>query len=1183
MGSACNSTTSLSDDEVGVIPRATEHVFALISQKRALNPNTEFYLRVQFLELYGETLRDLLDPVGTAHGKAVTIRDGPNDTLQIVGATEETVKSPSDMLALLERGSLCRTTGSTDMNAHSSRSHAIFTVVLEQHLKPDAESADGDETEYRMAKFHFVDLAGSERAKRTGATGQRMKEGININMGLLALGNVISALGAEENTGGATKFVPYRDSKLTRMLQDSLGGNSRTLMIACVSPADINFEESLNALRYANRARNIKNRAVINRDPATSQIAALKAQVSELKRQLALGDASGCGSDIVPVSTGYANETYADYEKRCKTAEAEVSRLAEQLERERRTRSDLQDKFLLLEAEREAMLGSGGEEPSDLEDVEDEELQAGGDEDDADVEETPEAATESAPAKLSSDDAEENDESTDLLKRRFKKNQRVLRQLAASYDVTLKSKEDAMKQITEEKLKFEALKTHYESKMAEMNEEVRETQVQRDNLEAKLKELESEHSQTDASKQEAARLRNLVAEKDRRLKELSELTKQLNDAKKSALEWQKKESTVRAEIEHVKKEKVDLNRKMSESQKRFMEELKDRKLEIAGLQREKARLAADASQMTARTERDGRLLQLKSEQVVAMQRKLREAQRLTSHSKSLTEREKKQRVELERLAALQVKREEELMDLRRALAKKEEAIARRNLLLEEMDRLKRTRGDGVVVAAVGVTLRDLVPEDAAEEDLIELEQRLEGVDSEISFRDRQCREVLQDESKGDVTGEDLDLHLSSLEQATEVCRILMRMFVESKKQLRERRVETERLRDQVVQKNQVVQMERRRTETLLSNVVSPSKLQHGSGSSSPRSPPPPPLNPPPPSIRPSPMLCTPDRGFLRSPTSHLSNNTIMSVVRIHDLEAQLKSMQVGDNHDDDADHTVEDFVRLTNKDASSMVTSKATTAKRKNDQHVPVWDRLTSPSSFTGIHKHRVANLRRNTTGGSINAAAPPPPPPPPPPPSSAIGQVSFAHLANQHEEEECVDELVVLPPLSTSTDTERRLAMDDDDTVELNASVQSVDAIEAIFAEAATRGESPEKNKQTNVGWERVAAQTTESYNNKRAMDAEARQRGPSSTTHWTSNRRSSPPTTRAKASQQSGKENFSRLSSVHERLNDPRFFTGTQKHRLAIERARRKQGPGIADTVTVTGAAAAAAAAAHDSEHVE
>ena len=182
------------------------------------------------------------------------------------------------------------------MNTHSSRSHAIFSVTLEQHsviggevgeggASDEVATGGGGDVEYITSKFHFVDLAGSERIKKTKAEGDRLREGISINGGLLALGNVISALGDEEKLKGGRvpAHVPYRDSKLTRMLQDSLGGNSRTLMIACISPADSNFEESLSTLKYANRARNIKNTPVINRDPNSHLIAQLRKEVGWLR------------------------------------------------------------------------------------------------------------------------------------------------------------------------------------------------------------------------------------------------------------------------------------------------------------------------------------------------------------------------------------------------------------------------------------------------------------------------------------------------------------------------------------------------------------------------------------------------------------------------------------------------------------------------------------------------------------------------------------------------------------------------------------------------------------------------------------------------------------------------------------------------------------------------------------
>merc|ERR1712098_162251 len=165
-------------------------------------------------------------------------------------------------------------------NARSSRSHAIFTLCIEAKPKSDPKAVT-------VSKFHLVDLAGSERQKKTKAKGERLKEGININMGLLSLGNVISALG-EENRGANT-HIPYRDSKLTRLLQDSLGGNSHTLMIACVSPADSNLEETISPLRYADRARKIKNKPIVNKDPRAAELGRLRSQVQQLQMQVLAG------------------------------------------------------------------------------------------------------------------------------------------------------------------------------------------------------------------------------------------------------------------------------------------------------------------------------------------------------------------------------------------------------------------------------------------------------------------------------------------------------------------------------------------------------------------------------------------------------------------------------------------------------------------------------------------------------------------------------------------------------------------------------------------------------------------------------------------------------------------------------------------------------------------------------
>eukprot|EP00742_Colponemidia_sp_Colp-10_P010914 GILJ01012048.1.p1 GENE.GILJ01012048.1~~GILJ01012048.1.p1 ORF type:complete len:2113 (+),score=435.57 GILJ01012048.1:1-6339(+) len=277
----------ISDDEMGIIPRVIRQIFETIQQKKG---TAHFLVRVSYLEIYNEDVKDLLHP--ETPSKSIAIREDANGGILVVGVQEEAVNSFDEMMSCLENGSVHRTTGSTLMNEQSSRSHSIFTVVLEQ------KHIDGTSDEYMSAKFHLVDLAGSERAKRTGAVGFRFKESVAINCGLLALGNVISALGDEKKKGA---HIPYRESKLTRLLQDSLGGNSRTLMIACVSPADINFEETLNTLKYASRARNIKNKPVVNRDPLSAQLADLRQQVFELQQELRrykLAEHAGLAADV---------------------------------------------------------------------------------------------------------------------------------------------------------------------------------------------------------------------------------------------------------------------------------------------------------------------------------------------------------------------------------------------------------------------------------------------------------------------------------------------------------------------------------------------------------------------------------------------------------------------------------------------------------------------------------------------------------------------------------------------------------------------------------------------------------------------------------------------------------------------------------------------------------------------
>ncbi|XP_068093065.1 kinesin-like protein KIF27 isoform X1 [Hyperolius riggenbachi] len=271
---------SVADEEKGIIPRAIQELFQMIYE----NHNIDFTVKVSYIEVYREELRDLLEL--ETNVKDMHIREDDKGNTVIVGAKECQVESADEVMSLLEAGSALRHTGTTQMNEHSSRSHAVFTITICQQRDKNGNIDDNESTrsvQMITSKFHFVDLAGSERVTKTGNTGERFKESIQINSGLLALGNVISALADPKRK---ITHVPYRDAKITRILKDSLGGNAKTVMITCISPSTSNFDESLNSLKYANRARNIKNKPIVNYNPDWDRIDEMELEIKALREAL---------------------------------------------------------------------------------------------------------------------------------------------------------------------------------------------------------------------------------------------------------------------------------------------------------------------------------------------------------------------------------------------------------------------------------------------------------------------------------------------------------------------------------------------------------------------------------------------------------------------------------------------------------------------------------------------------------------------------------------------------------------------------------------------------------------------------------------------------------------------------------------------------------------------------------
>ncbi|XP_061212255.1 kinesin-like protein KIF16B isoform X7 [Neopsephotus bourkii] len=287
-GSGKSYTMMGNAGDAGLIPRICEGLFSKISEKTKRN-EASFRTEVSYLEIYNERVRDLLRRKSSKTNN-LRIREHPKEGPYVEDLSKHLVQNYGDVEELMDAGNINRTTAATGMNDVSSRSHAIFTINFTQ-AKFDSEMPC--ET---VSKIHLVDLAGSERADATGATGVRLKEGGNINKSLVTLGNVISALAdlSQDATNPLSKkkqvFVPYRDSVLTWLLKDSLGGNSKTIMIATISPADVNYGETLSTLRYANRAKNIINKPTINEDPNVKLIRELRAEIARLKALLAQGN-----------------------------------------------------------------------------------------------------------------------------------------------------------------------------------------------------------------------------------------------------------------------------------------------------------------------------------------------------------------------------------------------------------------------------------------------------------------------------------------------------------------------------------------------------------------------------------------------------------------------------------------------------------------------------------------------------------------------------------------------------------------------------------------------------------------------------------------------------------------------------------------------------------------------------
>ncbi|NXG73574.1 KIF4 protein, partial [Baryphthengus martii] len=615
------------DPSVGVIPR----VIKLLFKEKEQRQDWEFVLKVSYLEIYNEDILDLLCP-SRERSAPISIREDPKEGIKIVGLTEKKVSCEQDTVSCLEQGNDSRTVASTAMNSQSSRSHAIFTICIDQKKKNDKNSS------FRC-KLHLVDLAGSERQKKTKAEGDRLKEGININKGLLSLGNVISALGDENKKGG---FVPYRDSKLTRLLQDSLGGNSHTLMIACVSPADSNLEETLNTLRYADRARKIKNKPIVNLDPQAAELCHLRQQLQEL--QVLLLQAHG-GTLPVSINSMAPSENLQSLMEKNQSLMEENQKLSRGLSEAAGQTAQMLERIILTEQEKEKMnarleqLHQHAACKLDLqkliETVEDEELKENMKvicdlqqvlaQLQSESAATMEAAAEVANSELDATAEAEMGQDTKRSSDDFT-TQHALRQAQMSKELlelnkVLALKEALAKKMTQNDSQLEPIQSQYQINIKDLEMEVSNLQKEKEELVLALHMAKKDANQAKLSERRRKRLQELEGQ-------MSELKKKLNEQSKLLKLKESTERTVsklNQEIREMKSQRVQLMRQMKEDAEKFRQWKQQKDKEVMQLKERDRKRQYELLKMERDFQKQANVLRRKTEEAAAANKRLKDA------------------------------------------------------------------------------------------------------------------------------------------------------------------------------------------------------------------------------------------------------------------------------------------------------------------------------------------------------------------------------------------------------------------------------------------------------------------------------------------------------------------------------------------------------------------------------
>ncbi|XP_056263113.1 kinesin family member 4 [Pseudoliparis swirei] len=783
--------TSAQEDDcsVGVIPRVIRRIF----EEREKGSACDFLLAVSYLEIYNEDILDLLCPSKDKTG--LCIREDPKEGIKIVGLTERQVSTAQEMVGCLEVGNSVRTVASTAMNAASSRSHAIFTITLEQRRGTD--KADSI-----VSKLHLVDLAGSERQKKTKAEGDRLKEGISINRGLLSLGNVISALGDESKK---SSFVPYRDSKLTRLLQNSLGGNSHTLMIACISPADSNMEETINTLRYADRARKIKNKPVVNVDPRVAETNRLKQQVQEL--QVMLLHARG---GVAPVLSGPESTVkVTKLLERNRTLQEENNKLSRELSEAAGQTAFMFEKIIMTEHTNEK-LQSRMEQLRDhaactvdlekvLETLEDQELKENIEvmrnlqDIILELKNESDGITASIDAMAAGEDGPEvsgngsKNDDADVTGNAAKDSPEVtthhaLRQAQLSKELielnkVLNLKEDFVRKMCQNDTQLEPMQTEHQKNVQSLQTAV-------DSL---LKEKESLIFELQSAKKDT----NQAKLSEQRRKRLQELECHLVDMKKKLLEQSKllklKESSVKKvgslmhEIQSMKTQRTQLMRQMRDDSEKFRHWKSKKDREVLQLKEKDRKRQYELLKLERDFQKQANVLRRKTEEAAAANKRLKDA--LQKRSEASDKRNRGIEGSAARLKTWLLNEVEVMVSTEEARRHLNDLLEDRKVLAQDIHHLKQQIEAGDRPAAK-IRRRTLIISELETQGVLEtpLTKQVENLETEIVLRNAQIADLQQKVLVADGEGrlkQRLD-SIPSIVDAKYAVKVLMSELVSAK-------------------------------------------------------------------------------------------------------------------------------------------------------------------------------------------------------------------------------------------------------------------------------------------------------------------------------------------------------------------------------------------------------------------